>query len=274
MADEAPVVSPPTEPSLETAGSGPLVGNSPEAAPAAAVVVEAPPAPSSETPPESAPQTQSSSLLGEARQDQPAPEAPAPETVQPDAPQPDARPLPTYEAFTLPDGVQLDDKRLGEFNGILGEYENRVSADPAQAHAAAQELGQKMVDLYINEMRDLHERSARLQRETWDRTQQDWASKFREDPDIGRNQQQTTLARCGAMLEMYGSRVGPEQERAVRDAMTVTGAGNHPEVIRFLHWAATFAVEQPRPVAAPVPIKPVPMTRSQRLYRNSLGGAA
>lgn len=270
MSETVTPVAPPTEPPATAAGSGPLVGNSSEAAPAAPVV-EAPPAPSpaAETPVAEATTPKAGSLLGDAGK-----EAPAAEAVAPEQPAADAKPLPTYEPFKLPDGVQFDDERVGEFNGVLGEFENRIAGDPAQAHTIMQEMGQRMVDLYVREITELRERSARLQHEHWERTRQDWASQFREDADLGRNQQQTTLARCGAMLDRYGSVMGKEREQAVRDVLTMTGAGDHPEIIRLLHWASTFAVEQPRPVAAPVPIKPIPMTRSARLYRNSLGGAA
>lgn len=179
-------------------------------------------------------------------------------------------PLPTYEAFKLPDGVQIDDTRLGDFSTALGEFERQIAADPASAHAAAQEFGQKMVDLYVAEAQAAAERVARENREAWERTREQWVDQLRNDPDIGRNRWETNLKRMGGLMDLYGSHAGDNALAAVRDAFTVTGAGDHPEVVRFVNWAASRLIEAPRPVAAPPVATKVATTRSERLYGKSL----
>ncbi len=251
-----------------------MTGTSPEAAAPAA-----PPAPSS--PPEAAPAEATSeppsptSLLSQAKADSTAPppaEQPQAEQQQPEQPQ--EIPLPTYEAFTMPEGVTLDEKPLGEFTNLLGEYERQLAAPDADRHTATQELGQKLVDLYIAETRANAERYFQNQRDTWTRTREQWLSDFREDPEIGGNRQDTTVARCGAVLELYGQRVGPQQEKALRDVMGVTGAGDNPEILRFINWVSSFVVENARMVPAAAPRAPVFTSRAERMYRRSLGQGA
>jgi hypothetical protein len=202
-------------------------------------------------------------------------EAPPPETPPPEAP-PEPVTLPAYEPFTAPEGVTLDPEQVGRFTGLLGEYEQKLAADPTAAHAATQELGQKIVDLYIAEQQESAQRHARLMAENWTRTREAWVSEFREDPDIGGARQDQTVAKAGAMLELYGQRVGPEREAALRSVMDLTGAGDNPEVLRFMNWAADFAIERPRMIAARGPTGPQPVGRAARLYRNSIptNGAA
>jgi hypothetical protein len=182
---------------------------------------------------------------------------------------------PVYEAFQIPEGVTLAEDKIGTFSGLLGEYENKVITDPAQAHVAFQELGQKMVDFYVAEAKENAERAARLQRETWDRTVEEWQTAFRDDPEIGKNRQDTTLQRAGGLFNLYGQQTSPERETAVRDALGVTGAGNHPEVIRFVNWMASRLTERPRVVTPMLPKAPARQNLSpaQRLYRNSTGAA-
>ncbi len=241
-----------------------------------APVVEAP----VETAAETTTEDRAPSLLSEAKPDEPAKpetkpaetkaEEPKAETVaepaKPSAP-------PKYESFALPDGVTIADEKMGAYTGILGEYENKIIADPAQAHAMVQEMGQKLVDFYVGEMRDNAERTARMQRDTWDRTIETWRGEFRDDPEIGGNRTDTSLARMGGLLEMYGQKAGSDRLSKLRDVFTTTGAGDNPEVLRFVNWAASRLVETPRPVAAITPRAPVVTSRAQRLYRNTTGAA-
>ena len=284
-----------------TIESGPVSGTPP----AADVSTSAPAAFSSEAPAavEVAPAEPASSVLSDARGEaadlaaatetppepaaEAAPEAPAevpaPEPAKPDEvkaeevapPEPaEPPPFPTYEDFALPEGVEVDKERLGTFAHMLGEFEQKIATDPTTAHAAAQELGQKLVNFYSDQLRTAHEQLAQQQVETWNRTREQWVDEFRNDPQIGRNRQETTLRRMGALMDLYGTHAGGESLQQVRDAFTATGAGDHPAVLRFVNWAAGRLVEAPRPIAAPPVVRKAPQTPSQRLYRNSLPGAA
>ena len=251
------------------AGPGPATDTTPPGAGADAVAA---PAADSLSPAAEPKDPLASSLLSDTKA--PEAEAAAPEAVAPEevkAPEP--IPLPAYDAFATPEGFKLADEQLGAFTGILGEYEQKLGATP-EAHVATQELGQKLVDLYIAETQEAQQRFARFQQENWQRTIDGWVSDFKNDPDIGDKRQDTTIQRCGAALQRYGSEVGAEKEQALRQVLAVTGAGNHPEVVRFVNWVADQAVERGRMIAAPPRPVSLAASKASRLYRNSITGAA
>lgn len=269
--------------STETPGvpeSGPASGTTPEAA----VSTAAPADFSSASPDVSTETTQvvepanpepKPSILSEAEAKKP--EAPAAEA----APESEVKPVepvavaaPTYEPFTLPENVTIDDTKLGGFTGLLGEFETKVTADPTQAHAAAQEFGQKLLDFYITESQATAQRQIEAQATNWTRTQEKWASEFREDQEIGKNRAETSLTRMGGLMDMYGQSAGPDRLASLRGILTMTGAGNNLEVLRFVNWAASRLVERGRPVAAPQARPPVVGSKATRLYRNSTSNGA
>ena len=247
-----------------------MVGTTPPVAGAEAV-----PAPAADFP------ATPSSVLSEARPEAPAAEpvaaepvaAPAPEGEAP-PPAPEALPLPTYEAFTVPEGIQINDDQLKSFTTILGETQNRLVSNPAEAQQAIQEMGQKMLELYAKETAEAGQRFSRLQHDNFMRTRESWVSEFRDDPQIGGNRSETTVERCGAMLTLYEQRVGADKAAKLREVLTMTGAGDNPEVLRFVNWAAGYAVEKPRIVAAIGTRAPQAGSKASRLYRNSIGNGA
>lgn len=182
--------------------------------------------------------------------------------------------LPTYEAFKVPDGVQLDPERLTGFQGILGEFEQQIAADPAKAHEAAQAMGQKLIDLYVTEARDAADRYTREQAANWTRTKEAWIGEFKADKEIGGNRQETSLKRMGALMDLYGQQTSGERLTALRDGLTMTGMGDHPEMLRFAHWVANQVTERARPVTPTMPrVQVAGTSRSDRLYKNSTPGA-
>ena len=266
---EAPAVAasaPPTpSPSPEASGAGPAtVGVTPPEAGG-----ESPaPAVSSEPAPETPADPSILSAATEAETPEPAAEAPAPEAP--------AEPVaaPTYE-FKPPEGVTLDPAKVGTFSAIVADAETRIAADPAQAHAVLQEFGQKLVELHIAEAREAAERYTQLQMDNWKRTNEDWQAQFRNDPEIGKNRQETTLLRMGALMDMYGREAGPERLTALRDILTNTGAGNNLEVLRWTNWMARKVTETSRVVVPMMPRAPQQAgSKAERLYGKSLNGAA
>lgn len=173
---------------------------------------------------------------------------------------------PVFETYTLPEGVSVEPARMEAFNGILGETETRIAADPAQAHVAMQELGQKLADFHVAEMRTAAERAARHNREHWDHTREGWVSEFRNDPELGKNRAESTLTRIGSLIDMYGTHAGSDKVTQLRDTFTLTGAGDHPEVLRFLDWAANRLVETRRIVVPQPTVKAPARTPAQTLY--------
>jgi hypothetical protein len=266
---EATVTSgPPIVPVTLASGSGPAIGATP---PEAGADGTTSPAASSESEP---------SILSTATGEQPVdPEAPAEPEAKPEvaaeAAPAEPAPPPTYETFKLPDGVEVDATKLGDFTGMLGEFEAKIAADPTQAHAAFQELGQRLVDLHSAQISAQTTAQTQRQIEAWNERKESWKAEFRADPEIGKNRQQTTLTRMGGLMDMYGRTAGDQRLAELKQVMTDTGAGDHPAVLRFVNWAANRLTETSRPVIPMVPRSPNPgVGKANRLYRNSIGNGA
>jgi hypothetical protein len=247
----------------------------------APVVVETPvesvveqPAPVEATP--EAPKTET--LLGEAME-KPAEEAPkveesAPkaEEVAPVEGQPteevaqpdeggqteDPAPPPKYEPFTLPDGVTVDEGKLGEFHAILSELELEGKAD----HAMLQAKGQKLVDFHINEVKNAVTNITELYQKTWEKQKTDWKESVVKDPELGGNRLQTSIDTALNFIRTHGGT--SEQQQEFRELMESSGLGNHPAVIRlFVNAGRTMS--EGKPMAAPKPIMQS-KSRTQTMY--------
>ena len=222
----------PTPDALATE-SGPASGTTPEvAAVDAAAPADSPAA-------EPAP----TSILSDAVA---SPEAPAPEV---EAPVPEAKPEikteikaedakpaevvpPSYEPFTFPEGVTIETEKLAPFTGLLGEFESRVAADPTQAHAAAQEFGQKVLNMYVAQAQADAARFSKANAEAFETLREKWKADFKNDPEIGKNREQTSLTRMGGLMDAYGRTAGAERLGKLREVMSLTGAGDNPEVLQ------------------------------------------
>jgi hypothetical protein len=243
----------------------------------AALSAEAPatvetPAADTPAPADASPETptpaEDSSLLGDLAK--PEPEAPAEPEKAAEAPAPEAEapvedlPLPEYEKFTLPEGIELEDAKLGDFTKILGEFENGTKTD----HTKMQVLGQRLIDMYTAEATQLAERVQKNQVDVYNRTREGWKESFRNDPEIGGKRQETTLKSCKAVLERYKASAGDNRHGELIKTFALTGAGDNPSLIHFMNWAAQFAVERAKPIPATVPKAPNTTSRSAKRYGN------
>lgn len=246
------------------APTAPVVAPVPsEAASAAAPVVEAPapaaveaPAPAVDAPalaPESpSPVTPVASLISEEAGkavEPPKPEAP---TVTETAPA-EAPPAVTWQDFTLPEGVKLEDAPLNTFKEVLG------------GELPPQERGQRLIDMHLQELQRHDQLLVERQVQVWNDTQQQWKDAVRADPELGGNRFNTTIQTCISAVNRFG---GNAQQRAeLMQALDFTGAGNNPAIIRWINNMATQLAEG-RPVTQSAAPKP-PMTREQRRYNAS-----
>lgn len=146
---------------------------------------------------------------GEVKEGEPAIEAPAPAPVQPL----------TYEAFKFPEGIKLDDAEVKGYTDIFGK------------HQIPQPVVQELIDYHTAQLAESNRRQQTVQREVWNSTRQGWVNDFKAS-DIGGNRAETTLAQAGGVMERYAG--GPEQLKELRNVLTMTGAGDHPAVIRLL----------------------------------------
>ncbi len=256
----APAIQPTAAPAAPVAAPAVPV-TAPAAPPAEAAPAPASPAPPSATPapaaaaPTAAP-SEPGSLLSDAVSKPPAPAVAAP-PVEPAAPAP-AEPvaLPTYEPFKAPEGVTLDGNVTKSFTEILGKYEVATKAD----HAAVQQFGQELTNFYLAEQ--TRQRSELM--ENFNAMRDGWRKAVSTDADLGGATLPTTLAAAGALIEQYGGTA--EQQAELRQVLKITGAGDHPAMVRLFRNAGKHLATEGRPVPATNPKNPALQPRSQRRY--------
>lgn len=138
------------------------------------------------------------------------------------------------DSFDLPEDFDTEQPAFGEFLNIVN--------DPKLSR---QEIAQASVDLFVKEF----ERVGQEMTNQWLQLNSDWmdqtVEKFGEQ-----NLDTNLLPKLGALIEQFNidmkaqasvNNTGmdvPEFGKEFREAMTLTGAGNHPAILEFLFWTA------------------------------------
>ncbi|MBW9238347.1 hypothetical protein I6U33_13470 [Pseudomonas carnis] len=177
------------------------------------------PAPTAEAP---APAAESSVLTPPAPTDAPAPK---PDDAQPeDASKPkdeskdaDGKDKPTgapeaYEDFTLPEGMEMDVEILGEFKNLAKEL-NIPQAKAQQLIDFQSQLASKQAETY----------QAAVTKQA-----QDWAAEIKNDPEIGGENYDKSVASAIKVIQSFG-------DPALTELLNTSGLGNHPALFKFCH---------------------------------------
>ena len=282
MADEAPVVTAPAPVAAAPVTPATTSAQAPQApvteAPTAPVVAQAPnPAPVAETPPVAPPEAPKApeTLIAQSLDATKPTEPPKQPEVKPEGENKTAEgetkaqegqtaepaPPPTYDPFTVPEGVNLDAERVKEFTDILSELEVTGKAD----HEFVQKFGQKAVDFHVQEVTKAVETLQGLYQTQWEKTKAEWKDSFLKDPEIGGTRFQTTVDSARNFIRTHGGT--PEQQQQFRDVMESSGLGNHPAIIRLLANAG-LAMREGVPLAATTPLTP-PKSKVATMYGNN-----
>ena len=160
-----------------------------------------------------------------------APDAPVvevkTETPQEGGPSEEPAPLPTYEAFKLPEGSKVEGDGLNNLTKLLGELETSKSD-----HAKFQEAGQSLIDMHVAEVQNTAKRLTEYYTAAFDKQKNDWKEAFINDPDLGGKRQETTINDAVNFIGKYAGT--KEQQSEFRNFMNTTGVGNHPSLIRLI----------------------------------------
>lgn len=116
-----------------------------------------------------------------------------------------------YE-FKLPEGAQADEALLSEFTPLAKEL--NLSQDQAQ----------KLVDLYAKTQGAAQKSVA----DHWDNLNKEWQGKVSSDKEYGGADLDKNVAIAKKAIDAFGT---PE----LKDALNLTGVGNHPEIVRFFY---------------------------------------
>jgi hypothetical protein len=140
------------------------------------------------------------------------PNAPPAEPAKVEPAAPASEPL-TLEAIKFPEGFTVDDEASKSFLEVMND--DKLSGA---------ERAQKLIDLQSG----LMQKVATETQTAWENMQMQWQDQVRADPEIGGEKLAPTLGEVSKLVDKYGS---PE----LRQVFDLTGAGNHPQVIKFLH---------------------------------------
>lgn len=197
------------------------------------------------------PEAPKEEALVEAKPEEVKPEGEKPAQVEPEA-APESEPI-AYEAFKLPEGIEPDQGQIGEYTGLLGK------------HRIPQEVGQELLDLHTAALTTFvdgqRERTLADQHAAFDAVRADWRKQVMADEQLGGAGWETAkgvIARTRDLF-MSGSKPGtPEYVKDTKefnDFLRVTGAGDHPAFLKFIHNVGRRFDE---PALPPSDIKPSP----------------
>lgn len=120
--------------------------------------------------------------------------------------------VPDKYEFTLPEGVALKETLVEEASPIFKELN------------LTQEQAQKLVNLQVKHEQDAY----KAQVEAWETTTQNWRKAAESDPEYGGAKFKDSLAVARRALTEFGT-------KELREALDLTGTGNHPEILRFFY---------------------------------------
>jgi hypothetical protein len=155
-------------------------------------------------------------------------------------------PKPTYEPYKLPENLKLDDKRVEAFNEILGEAELSGKAD----HAVMQQIGQKLMDMYADEVQRVANDFRKYQVDVWNRHLESEVGKLKADTQYGGNRIDTSLGNAKYILEQFG---GTKDEQArFMEKLDRSGISSSVEFVALLN-RMHERYREPQPVQPNLP---------------------
>lgn len=116
------------------------------------------------------------------------------------------------DEIKVPEGMVIDEAVSKPFVEIVNKY------------GLGRDAVAELVTLQANAMKAASETSTQV----WDKMQEDWTKAVKADPDIGGEKLAPALGQIAQLIDHYKI---PE----LRTALDLTGAGNNPHVIKFLH---------------------------------------
>jgi len=160
----------------------------------------------------------------------------------------EAEPTPlALEDIVLPDGFEMPEEVGNSFLALINS--------PPESRT---EFANSLIGIHTS----LLESVAGEYAQQWETTQEQWRTEVQNLPEIGGQNLQTSLAEIAKVLDRYG-------DKEARDALAMTGAGNHPALVRLFHKIARD-VNEKIPVTGASPTGAL-KDRATRMFGNSEG---
>ncbi len=126
-----------------------------------------------------------------------------------------AEALKPYDALKLPEGMPADQPAFVDFRNAALDLE------------IAPEKAQKLIDTVAPKMKEALEGPYNL----WADTQVKWVEEIKADTELGGAKFDAAISDAAIALDKFGT---PEEGKKLRAALAFTGAGNHPEIFRWM----------------------------------------
>lgn len=141
-----------------------------------------------------------------------------------------------YDALKLPEGMPADQPAFVDFKNAAFD----LGVEPEKA--------QKLIDTVAPKMKEALEGPYNL----WADTQVKWVAEIKADPELGGAKFDANIANAAIALDKFGT---PEEGRKLRAALAFTGAGNCPEIFRWMTRVGAMFKEGGPVVAQAAPAK-------------------
>ncbi len=132
----------------------------------------------------------------------------------------------TAENFQVPEGYEFSDDRQSATIDIINKYQ------------IPPEAVNELLALNGNWSAEDAASAAKAQTDSWAQTQEQWVTEMKADPIYGGEKLDGNLAKISNLLNTYSRDADGNHdakfEAALRTAFDLTGAGNHPAMVRFL----------------------------------------
>lgn len=145
-------------------------------------------------------------------------------------------------SLTMPDGVEVDQALLDE---LSPEF---------KAAGLTQKQAQALADKFIA----AQTKKGEAQAQSWAKTISDWVDQAKTDPEIGGAKWDGTVKNASGVVARFGT-------PALKDYLNASGAGNHPEMIRFMAKVGAVIGED-RPAVSENPGKKIAQDTAAILY--------
>ena len=120
-----------------------------------------------------------------------------------------------YEEFTTPEGIEIDQDALAKATPLLRKLN------------ASQEDAQGLVDVVSDLIKGQIETAKEEGVNHWDQQRKEWRDEINADKDYGGDKLKENLHFADKFLDNFGDK------EAVKEALELTGVGDHPALIKL-----------------------------------------
>ncbi len=100
-----------------------------------------------------------------------------------------AVPQTAHETVKLANGITVSKIKYQKFEQTLADFGKRVADHPRDLHKITQDLGERLLKMHLDDVREGREAQA----DAWSKTRAGWRDEFGKDPELGRNRRDTSL---------------------------------------------------------------------------------